>query len=124
MSRKKISRQEWALLREERWTAGVAERVLAAQEASGESVAEFARRQGFCAQRLFWWRSRLGDWRSSGKEAPSLVPVVVAAERGERGGEKAQVELRLGEVTVEVLDAASVSPGWLAALVRELGAAK
>jgi len=37
------------------------------------------------------------------------------------GGGGGSVRLRLGELQIEVADANAVPPGWLAALLRELG---
>ena len=126
MSGKDFSRRELARVQARRWTAQVAERVLAAQEASGETVTGFARQQGLSPQRLLWWRSRLGEWRegAGSRDAPGLVPAVVAMDRPASGDEGPQVKLRMGALTVEVVNASAVPPGWLAALVRELGAAK
>ena len=52
------------------------------------------------------------------------MPAVVAVEGRASGGGEPQVKLRLGALTVEVVDASAVPPGWLAALVRELGDTK
>ncbi|KFA87823.1 hypothetical protein Q664_45250 [Archangium violaceum Cb vi76] len=58
------------------WTEAEAQAVLEACEASGLSVAEFARRHGLGPQRLRWWKKRrAGETRS----ALSFVPVHVAA---------------------------------------------
>ncbi|QRN96995.1 transposase [Archangium violaceum] len=58
------------------WTEAEAQAVLEACEASGLSVAEFARRHGLGAQRLRWWKKRRAE-----ETGPSLsfVPVRVAA---------------------------------------------
>src|SRR5207302_78157 len=45
----------------QRWTESEAREALAELEASGESVAGFARRKGVSAQRLAYWRKRLGQ---------------------------------------------------------------
>src|SRR5437588_10278585 len=74
-----------------RWTAEVAQQVLAAQEARGESLASFARRQGLQVQRLHWSRSRLADWganrASSARASPGVCSKIARAQRGdcERG---------------------------------------
>jgi hypothetical protein len=94
----------------------VAQRVLAAQEASGETVTAFARRQGLQVQRLQWWRSRLEEWeRRAAPVESSLVPAVI------QGVEQPAVKVRVGEVQVEIGDASAVSPAWVAELVRALG---
>lgn len=58
------------------WTEAEAQAVLEAYEASGLSVAEFARRQGLGAQRLRWWKKRRAE---EAGPALSFVPVHVAA---------------------------------------------
>lgn len=57
------------------WTEAEARVVLEAYEASGLSQAEFAHRHGLKAQRLKWWRSKLG----SEAKALSFVPVQVVS---------------------------------------------
>jgi transposase-like protein len=99
-----------------RWTAEVAQQVLAAHEASGESLARFARRQGVPVQRLHWWRRRLSDWERPAEAA--LVPAII------EGADRAAVKLQVGAVTVEVGEAGAVPASWLAELVRALGAAR
>lgn len=84
MSKTTLTKQELSGLRGKRWTPAEARTVLAAQEASGETVAGFARRHGLLAQRLSWWRSRLGEWREeSTAAAQMLVPAVVRASGGD-----------------------------------------
>ena len=58
------------------WTEAEAQAVLEACEASGLSVAEFARRHGLGPQRLRWWKKRRAEEAGS---ALSFVPVHVAA---------------------------------------------
>lgn len=46
---------------------------------SGLPLATFARERGLSAERIRWWRQRLGGWgRRSGEERAQLVPAVVA----------------------------------------------
>jgi hypothetical protein len=52
-------RQFTRILKSRRWRAADAEVVLAAWQASGESVSGFARRHGLDAWRLMRWRVRL-----------------------------------------------------------------
>ena len=128
MSEKRQRKSEQAQVHDGRWTAEVARSVLAApkQAASGESVASFARSHGLQRQRLLWWRKRLAEWQCAEEEGPSrLVPAIVSqvlpAELASDGN--AQVSLRVGaEVRIDIADAGAVSPSWVAALVRELGA--
>lgn len=58
------------------WSEAEAQAVLEACEASGLSVAEFARRHGLGAQRLRWWKKRRAE--EVGPAALSFVPVHVA----------------------------------------------
>lgn len=44
----------------QRWNEERARAVLSELEATGQSVAEFARRKAVSVQRLFYWRKRLG----------------------------------------------------------------
>ena len=63
-----------------RWSPADARSVLAELEASGLSVAEFARRRGVHPERLRRWRARYrGEHRPVG---PRLVELVAAAPRG------------------------------------------
>jgi transposase-like protein len=102
-------------MRGRRWTAEVAQQVLAAQEASGESLAGFARRQGVPVQRLHWWRRRLSEWERPASREATLVPAII------EGADRAAVKLQVGAITVEVGDARAVPASWLAELVRALG---
>lgn len=114
------------------WTATRARELLAEQVASGQSVAAFARGRGLRQQRLLWWRKRLADWGEEATAAPLLVPAVTVERRGPSRASAAasrqrpapQVTLRVGKIRVEICDVMAVPPGWLAALVQELGAAR
>lgn len=44
-----------------RWTEKQARGALAELESTGESASSFARRKGISAQRIAWWRRRLGQ---------------------------------------------------------------
>ena len=129
MSDKPLTPKQLRQVQRGRWSTSTARAVLAAQQASGETLNGFARHHGLHPQRLFWWRKRLEEWSSEGSEAALLVPVVARAlpataagapARTAPGGDAAQVTLRLGQVLIEVADASAVQPGWLAALVLEL----
>jgi transposase-like protein len=92
----------------ETWTHDEARVVLDEWGRSGESIAAFARKHGFAAPRLYWWRKRL---RSAKTGALSLVPASIISTG-------ASVTIRLpGEVAMEV---ANASPSWVAAVVAEL----
>ena len=64
-----------------KWTEVEARAALRACRRSGLSMAEYAKRHGIVAQRLYWWSKKLGD---SIDEDVQLVPVEVnELKRGE-----------------------------------------
>lgn len=82
-------------------------------------MAAFARKHGVNAQRLSWWRKRLGDGEHA---TAAFVPAVV-------GGAAAPVTMCLAApvlmrlprgIEIEVTDVGAVSPAWLAAVVAAL----
>src|SRR5258705_5598101 len=90
------------------WTDDEARVVLDEWRRSGESIAAFARKHGFAAPRLYWWKKRLLSVTTRGL---SLVPAAIISTG-------ASVTIRLpGEVALEV---ANASPSWVAAIVAEL----
>lgn len=101
------------------WSETEAQAVLEAYEASGLSVAEFARRHGLGPQRLRWWKKRRAE---EGGPALSFVPVHVAAPPSPEARQAP------GTASMEVLLAGGrrirVEPGFdvdaLARLVRTL----
>ena len=111
-----------------RWTAESAQAVLSEQEKSGESLSAFARRRGLEAQRLYWWRKRLAEWGAAAPERGQRLVAVVTPEVSTASTSAAasavQVRLRWGEVEIEVTGTTALAPSWLAALARELGAAR
>ena len=120
------SEEDIARLGWQRWTANDAGRVLSAWDASGLSLAAFSRRHALTAQRVAWWRDRLGKLskaRPALQSAPSplrFVPAVVRAPAA--GSGSAVVTIRVcGGVAVEIADPALVAPQWLAALLRQCG---
>lgn len=111
-----------------RWTEEDARRVMAAWKRSGETVAAFARREGLCTQRVYWWRDRLGlhddeaasAQRAMASLAPAFVPVTVGVPEG--GGRSAAVTVVVGEgLRVEVTELGATSAAWVVTLVRALG---
>jgi transposase len=94
-----------------RWTEAEARTVLAAQGASGLSVAAFAAREGIDTQRLYSWRRRL-DRPVEAEVAPSFIEV-----RHAGGKELVEVLLRSGQV-LRVAD--SIDPRVLRRLVDAL----
>jgi transposase-like protein len=104
-------------LKEKRWGAEEARRVLAAWRRSGLSMNAFAQEHGFVAQRLGWWKQKVGE---GGAELARFVPVVVGPTTTSATA-SATVLLRSPRGTVvEVLDAQAVSPEWLSTLVNGL----
>lgn len=75
-------------------------RLLAAQERSGLSLAEFARRQGLRPNTLAWWRHRLkhGDEKRRNSGAAQFIEITPAP--GGRGVPMAAFEVVLGDGTV------------------------
>jgi len=101
------------------WKADEARRVVEAWRASGLPLATFARKRGLCAERVRWWRQRLGDWNPPSEEAPRLIPATVTGFAPTVAGAVLTVRAP-GDVVVEVTDVAAVPAAWLSALVREL----
>jgi transposase-like protein len=61
------------------WQHDEAARVLDAWAVSGESMAAFARRHGLRAERLSWWKARLGAPQATAGDSLTLVPLTVRA---------------------------------------------
>lgn len=101
-----------------RWTEGTARRVLSTWRASGLSQAAFAAREGIAAQRLGWWRKRLGDWDGEDTRV-KLLPAVVRHMPLVGGAPVVTVRLPDGAV-IELGSVEEVPASWVGALVREL----
>ena len=105
------------------WTAGEARQVVEAWRASGLPLAAFARKRGLCAERIRWWRKRLGDWGRPEEAFAKLVPAVVVEPQARvevaAGGGLVRVHAP-GGVVVEIADVGAVPAGWLSALVLGL----
>jgi hypothetical protein len=97
------------------WTETDARVVLDQWRQSGDSLAEFARKRGVSAARLYWWRKRLGEQERS-TTLISLVPAQVTGGVGSDDGFGVVVRLPNG-ISIERGDA---SPAWVAELIREL----
>ena len=101
------------------WNKTTAERVLAAWRGSAMSLSAFGRANGVNAQRLSWWRKRLGESKAGARSATvaplAFIPAAVVGS--------ARVALRLpGGVELEG-DAAAIPADWVGALARALGRA-
>jgi transposase-like protein len=93
------------------WTADDARRVLEEWNRTGGSLAEFSRRNGIDAARLYWWRKRLGS-ESPTAARVSLVPATITSAPA------SAITIRLpNEIAVELTH---VTPQEVAALVAEL----
>lgn len=115
-------------LRGKRWTRTDAQRVMRAWEQSGEGPGTFARRMGVMVQRLYWWKSRLGEDHEKPAGAgvglehaltPLLLPVTVR-EAGQSSRGEAAFVAELGSIRVEVRDVQAVPAPWLCALLGGL----
>ncbi len=107
------------------WTEAEGRRVIEAWEASGESVAAFARRVGLVPQRMYWWRERLGAGAVKARvqevrevSVPAFLPVTVRAPPPSPGV-AVTVCTREG-IRVEVTELDATSAAWVATLVRSL----
>jgi len=106
------------------WTPKQAREALAGWRASGETLEGYARQLGTTAQRLRWWRRRLGEWAGPAGEAAEalqLVPVTApaAASMTETVSVASAVVHLPGGVVVE-LDTRAVAPGWVAQLAWDV----
>ena len=95
------------------WSADHAREMLAALRRSGLSLSAFARGQRVNAERLRWWRKRLGTAKTH-DTALAFIPAVVSTK-------SSPVVVRLPRgVEVEALDLTAVPARWLAEVVRAL----
>ena len=95
-----------------RWTEDEARAVLAAQAASGLSVAAFAAREGLDPQRVYSWRRRLG-----GSVEATSAPAFIEIRQRSAMGEIVEIALRCGRI-VRVTE--SIDPNVLRRLVDAL----
>jgi hypothetical protein len=104
------------------WTAVEAQHELKAWRRSGLPLGTYARQRGVGAERLRWWRKRLGEVAQAPVAAPAqepvrLVPAFITSSASPLTG--ATVTVRLpGGVALEVADVAAVPAEWLGTLVR------
>lgn len=99
--------------RSDAWSSDDARRIFEAWQRSGESLAAFARRHGYSAARLYWWRRRLASAPAPVELTTlSLVPATVTDET------TSTITIRLPNgIAVE---ATGATPAWIAAVVAEL----
>lgn len=87
--------------------------MLAAWRRSGLSLAAFARGKGLNAERLRWWRKRLGTAENN-RTALAFIPAMVSAK-------VSPVVVRLPRgVEVQAPDVTAVPARWVAEVVRAL----
>lgn len=121
---KEGSREREALreaVRSDYWRAETAAVVLAAWEASGESLTTFARRHGLRLKRLSRWQARLRHGRASA--GPAFHPVVVrdsARDAGERNGIVSSPQTTDLELLLPGGHRIAVRRGFDAEVLREL----
>ena len=122
MARKALQARTTMTARAETWTEQEARAVLEAWKQSGETCAEFARQNDLVAQRLFYWRKRLGltVGLCPPSAPPTFLPVTV------RGASVACAEAPIvvtapGGVRIEVASPDASSAAWVATLLRSLG---
>ena len=122
MAKRQMSAVDSNAAQTPRWGADDARAVLQAWATSGESVAAFARRHGLVAQRLLWWRRRLGVAAASKQAAPTFIPVAVRNSQTPNGTRAPLVvTLAHDDVRVEVHDVDASTAAWVATLARAHG---
>jgi hypothetical protein len=105
-----------------RWTVEEAREALQHWKQSGQSADAYASAHGFSAQRLWWWKKRLGGVTTSRKRETRLVAKLVPAviRVPEPVVVERAVSIRVaGGLSVDI-DASRVPPSWVAELVAEL----
>ena len=114
-----------AVLNGQRWNEDEARRVLAACEASGDPVAGFANRHGLDAQRLYWWRRRLGRASHQLAQASSTAFIPVRVRGGSAvADDVAGVVVSLDDVRIEVREVDAATAGWVSMVVASLTQAR
>lgn len=113
--RKKTPASGWR-----QWKPDEAKSALAALRESGLPLATFARQQGYSAQRLRWWKGRLGDRGGSAEQTAGLVPAIVTGLATVAASEAVVTVRAPGEVVVEIADVVAVPASWVAELVKGL----
>lgn len=98
MRKRRRSRTEWIAICE-------------ALDASGDSTADFARRQGLNRRTLGWWRSKLGREGALSRRVAAFVEVERESQVRSSG-----VVVRIGTIAIE-FDDGTPSAEWIADLV-------
>lgn len=97
-----------------RWTKEDARAALDAWEASGKSLAAYAREKGLTVQRLHWWKRRLGSADASAETTAGFIPAIIRAPG-------VVATLRVGaDIALEIGDPGAVPAEWAAAFASAL----
>ena len=107
-------------MKQGQWTAAIAQTELARWAKSGLSMRAYSEERGYPAQRLSWWRRRLGTCESSevagdGAQATKLVEATLVGFSAAPA-----VVIDTGDVRFEVASSERVSPSWLVEVVLGL----
>ena len=97
-----------------RWTPEHATQLLDAADRSGLSDRGFAKRRGVDAQRLWWWRKRLGRQKAAAQSDAKFVELAVRSPAGTVATSRVEILLSNGRVVATPVD---VEPGALARLL-------
>lgn len=116
-----MQNESWkrALAEKRAWTSDEARLAVSACEASGMSMAEFARRHGGTGARFQYWRKRLLQ-QGAAVEDGRLLPVRVVEPGQARLVERAAGRVVLVDERVRV-EMEGMSAQWVATLIRLLG---
>ena len=111
------------------WTKAEARQTLAEWKKSGLSLETFAKQQGVGAQRLRWWRKRLGKSaapsRKKKETSVRLVPATVSLPLVDLGlGADVSIRFPVTGPVVEVMNAYAVSGEWVGSLLAAVLAAR
>lgn len=115
-----MQNESWqrALGEQRAWTKDEARRAVGACDASGMTIAEFARRHGGTAGRFQYWRRRMLGERRAG-ESGRLLPVRVVEPGQARLVERAPGRVVLADERLRV-EMEGMSAEWVATLIRLL----
>ncbi len=101
---------------EKRWSEERGREVVGQWRRSGQSMAEFSRKQGCNEQRLRYWRERVGAEPAAAGRSQKLLPGVVV-----NVGASAPVSVVLPRgVVVEARAVGDIPAAWVAEVVRAL----
>jgi transposase-like protein len=104
------------------WSESEAREALEAWSRSGETILDFARREGIAPTRLYRWKHLLKS-RGTPANGPSLIPVSVregsvAWGREPRWTERSALVVDTGELRVAISEASAATAEWVATLLK------